>query len=202
MNRISGFARACAYALVANAVIAAPSATEDARKALAAGIDEVSAVLRERRGQPDLPEQLAPVTEKHFAFASTTRLAVGPSWREFTADERAKSTELFSRLMIKTYAERINGEIAPQIAYGTAVEIKTGRVEIPTQITNAGQTYAVTYRLELETASGRWRVYDVVAEGVSLISNYRSQFEPILQRGGAKALISTLEAKLAENSSR
>jgi phospholipid transport system substrate-binding protein len=53
--------------------------------------------------------------------------------------------------------------------------------------------------MELDPASpGRWRVYDVIAEGVSLIANYRAQFSPIVEKSGPAGLLRTLEAKLAE----
>lgn len=176
------------------------AATDDAKAALAAGIDEVAAAIRDRPKQDDLIALLDTLVDKHFAFATTTRLAVGPAWRDFTPEEQARATELFSRLVIRTYADRVAGDARPVIVYGQPVELKAGRIEVPTTTTTAGQTYAVAYRLEQERASSpaRWRVYDVVAEGVSLISNYRSQFDPIVKKSGAAGLLATLDAKLAE----
>lgn len=185
----------CAIALPAT-VQAGPA--EDAQAALHSGIDEVSAALRERPPQENLIALLDTLADKHFAFETTTRLAVGPGWREFSPEQRTQATGLFSRLIIRTYANRIDGDKPPVIAYGTPVELRAGRVEVPTRVTDAtGQTYAVTYRLELDKTVGRWRIYDVVAEGVSLISNYRSQFDPIVRRGGGKGLIEALENQLA-----
>lgn len=176
------------------------AATDDAKAAVAAGISEVSAALRERPTQDDLIALLDTLVEKHFAFATTTRLAVGPAWRDFTPDQQSKAVALFSRLVIRTYADRVTGETNPKIVYGQPVELKAGRVEVPTTTTASGQTYSVAYRLELDRGvePARWRVYDVVAEGVSLISNYRSQFDPIVKKSGAPGLLETLEAKVAE----
>lgn len=196
---------AFAFALLALASAALPSglraaANDDAKAALAAGIDEVAAAIRDRPAQDDLIALLDTLVDKHFAFTTTTRLAVGPAWRDFTPDERSRATELFSRLVIRTYADRVTGDTRPVIVYGQPLELKAGRIEVPTTTTTGGQTYAVAYRLELDRASSpaRWRVYDVVAEGVSLISNYRSQFDPIVKKSGAAGLLSTLETKLAE----
>jgi phospholipid transport system substrate-binding protein len=180
------------------ALDAAPA--DEAKTALAAGIDEVSSAIRERPPQDDLIALLDSLIEKHFAFGTTTRLAVGPAWRDFTPEQQAKAVALFSRLVIRTYADRVTGDINPKIVYGQPLELKAGRVEVPTTTTSAGQTYAVAYRLELDRESkpARWRVYDVVAEGVSLISNYRSQFDPIIKKSGATGLLETLETKIAE----
>lgn len=188
-----------AFACLAPAPVRADAASE-AKAALALGIDEVAAALRERPAQDDLVSLLDTLVDRHFAFASTTRLAVGPAWRDFTPEQQQRAVHLFSRIVIRTYADRIGGDTRPQIAYGAPVELRAGRVEIPTTATTGGQTYSVAYRLEQDRAAmpARWRVYDVVAEGVSLIANYRSQFDPILKKSGPAGLLETLEAKLAE----
>ncbi|MCU0792681.1 MAG: ABC transporter substrate-binding protein [Opitutaceae bacterium] len=187
----------CCALAGAGRLFAAP--VDDARAALSHGIDEVTTALRERPAQDDLVAMLDTLANKHFAFATTTRLAVGPAWRDFTEAERARATELFSRLVVRTYANRLRGETAPDIAYGQPVELRPGRIEIPTTVRSGGANYAIIYRLEeVREAAPAWRVYDVVAEGVSLIANYRSQFDPILRQSGAAGLIRSLEAKLAE----
>lgn len=182
----------------ASSLHAAPA--DDAKAALAAGIAEVSNAIRERPAQDDLIALLDSLIDKHFAFGTTTRLAVGPAWRDFAPEQQKKTVALFSRLVIRTYADRVTGDTNPKIVYGQPLELKAGRVEVPTTTTTAGQTYAVAYRLELdrEGTPARWRVYDVVAEGVSLISNYRSQFDPIIKKSGASGLLETLETKIAE----
>lgn len=203
------FARALrpllALGLAFVALSAAPAlradTADEAKTALIAGIDEVSAAIRDRPPQNDLIALLDTLVDKHFAFTTTTRLSVGPAWRDFSPEQQKRITELFSHLVIRTYADRISGETDPKIVFGKPTELRAGRVEVPTQTTiSTGQTFAVTYRLELDRESQpqRWRVYDVIGEGVSLISNYRSQFDPIVKKSGAKGLISTLEAKLAE----
>ena len=188
--------------LGALACAAALSATpaDEAKTALVAGIDEVSAALRDRPKQDDLIALLDTLVDKHFAFATTTRLAVGPTWRDFTPEQQTKAIDRFSHLVIRTYAVRIGADIKPEISYGNPTELRPGRVEIPTTVKTGGQTYAVAYRLELDrdAAPARWRVYDVVAEGVSLIANYRAQFDPIVKKSGADGLLKTLEDKLAE----
>jgi len=195
-------------ALALTALLAALTAhaapVDEASAALGNGIDEVSAALRERPKQDDLIAQLDTLVEKHFAFTTTTRLAVGPAWRDFTPKQRTKVEQLFSKLVIRTYADRIAGDAAPDITYGAPTELKAGRVEVPTVIRIADTTYSIVYRLELATGSApaRWRVYDVVAEGVSLIANYRGQFEPILRKSGPDGLIDTLTAKVAQPAAR
>ncbi len=202
LRRIRFLLLPLAFACLVPAISRADGASE-ARSALALAIDEVAAALRERPAQGDLVNLLDTLVDKHFAFATTTRLAVGPAWRDFASEQQTRAIYLFSRIVIRTYADRIGGDTGPQVTYGQAVELRAGRVEIPTTAITGGQTYSVAYRLELEKASSpaRWRIYDVVAEGVSLIANYRSQFDPIVKKSGPAGLLDTLEAKLAEQSS-
>ena len=187
------------------AALTLPAApVDEARTALGLGIDEVSAALRERPKQDDLIAQLDTLVEKYFAFTTTTRLAVGPAWRDFTPEQRTRMEELFGKLVIRTYAANLQAEATPVITYGTPTELKAGRVEVPTTLRIDNTTYSILYRLELEagTTPARWRVYDVVAEGVSLIANYRGQFEPILRKSGPAGLIDTLAAKVAPPAAR
>lgn len=204
MKLVRALRHTFALALLAGSAALHAAPTDDARAALSAGIEDVAAQLRGHPGQADQVAILDQAADKYFAFATTTRLAVGRPWNDFSAEQRARATSLFSRLVVRTYASRIGGDKPPEIAYGPAVELKPGRIEIPTTVkTGAGQTYAVVYRLEFDPANAAagWRVYDVVAEGVSLISNYRAQFDPIVKKSGAAGLISAIEAKVAEAAS-
>ena len=188
-------------ALLLSAALCTATPADDARRDLETGIGEVFAALRARPEGQKLADTLDPVVAGHFAFETTTRLAVGPAWRDFDPAHRARATELFGRLVVRTYSDRLRGDTPPRVVFEAPVELKPGRVEVPTKATTAdGQTYSVAYRLEAPSAPppARWRVYDVVAEGVSLIGNYRAQFEPIVSRGGADALLAALETKVAE----
>ncbi len=179
-----------------------PTAPVDqARLALQTSITEITAALRAPGEETDLLARLETLTTTHFALETTTRLAVGPAWRDFTKDQHEQAIRLFSQLVVRTYAERLRGEAAaaPVVEYGKPVELRAGRVEVPTQTRSGGKTYLVAYRLE--ASPGGWRIYDVVAEGVSLVGNYRAQFEPVLARGGAPALLRTIEAKISAPSS-
>lgn len=179
---------------------AAPA--DDARAALVGGIDEVSAALRAHPSQQDLITLLDTMVDKHFAFATTTRLSIGPAWRDLPLEQQARLTILFSRLVIRTYADQFQSKNPPVVTYGPAQELRAGRYEIPTRVVSDGKTYAISYRMDYDPPSSRWRIYDIVAEGVSLIANYRAQFDPIIHKSGATGLIQTLEAKLADASAR
>jgi phospholipid transport system substrate-binding protein len=127
-----------------------------------------------------------------------TRRAVGPGWRSFTPAEQKKATAAFTTLVIRTYSNKITPGEKPQIQVQKAVEPAAGRVDVPTTLVYKGSRYNVTYRME--QTGGSWLITDVVIEGVSLISNYRAQLDAQFKKGGAAAVISSLEQSAARNS--
>ncbi len=182
---------------------AAP-ATVDAAKSvdpvqmLRAAVDEVLAIAY--AGQPSadaLAPRLRPVLEKYFNFDLLTRSAVGPSWSGFSPEQQKRATVLFAEVVIRTYAQKFEPGDRPKISYSKSVELNATSRELPTTITYAGKTYAVSYRVR-QFPEG-WRIYDVNIEGVSMVSNYRAQFDPIAQKkDGPAALIAALEKNIAD----
>lgn len=139
-------------------------------------------------------ERVRPLLLEHFDVETITRGAVGFPWRQFSAEDRERVTKLFSEVVMRTYASRFEPVERPVIKYGSAAELPRGRQEVATTITYAGQQYAVSYRLQSQ--GDTWRIYDVIAEGVSLVANYRAQFDSIIRKGGVSALIAALEENL------
>jgi phospholipid transport system substrate-binding protein len=183
---------ACAVALSA---VAAPA---DPVSQLRGQVDQILAIAYSGQSNETIVDRVRPLLERDFSFELVTRQAIGPGWRQFTPADQQKVTDLFSRLVIRIYAARVVGTQRPNIAYGKMVTLAPDRCEIPTRVTasNGDRPYTVVYRLI--NLSGAWRIYDVLIEGVSFVANYRAQFDELVQRGGAPAVIKSLEAKLAE----
>jgi phospholipid transport system substrate-binding protein len=164
---------------------------------LRGSVDEVLSIAYSGRGTETLPGRVRLALEKCFAFDLVTRQAMGPGWRQFSASDQKRATELFGELLVRTYSARVVGTQRPKVAYGNPVTLASDRCEIPTRVTfpSGNEPVAVVYRMTRLPAG--WRIYDVLIEGVSFVANYRAQFEEIIQKGGAPAVIRTLEAKLA-----
>ncbi|MGH8017642.1 MAG: MlaC/ttg2D family ABC transporter substrate-binding protein [Opitutaceae bacterium] len=189
---MSLFSLTLAFAAIAQAA----ERPEDPMQMLQRGVDEVMAIAYDGagdQGQP-LSERVRHVLRKYFDFDAVTRRAVGPGWRKLSEEERSRVTELFSTLVLRTYADSFEPGERPEVKYGSAIELSSTRRELPTTVVYAGKNYAVSYRVELNDS--RWQVYDVIIEGVSMIANYRAQFESILRNGGGGALIDSLENNL------
>jgi phospholipid transport system substrate-binding protein len=135
------------------------------------------------------------VLQKHLSFEAMTRRAVGPGWRQFSRDQQQQATRLFTTLIIRTYSSKFTPGEHPEVQYKSATIPTPGRVEVPTTLLYQGSRYNVVYRLE---ESEGWRVTDVVIEGVSLVANYRSQFDVEFKKGGANAVVAALSQSVAK----
>jgi phospholipid transport system substrate-binding protein len=173
------------------------AAAQDASDIIRTAVNEVLAVVYDQpAGDQPLSVRVRPVLEKYFDFQYTTQSAIGPGWRKMTPAQLQKAVELFSDLVIRTYADRFDPVERPVITVDKALQPAETRREVPTTITYQGQKYSVSYRLK--SGPQGWRVYDVVIENVSMVANYRSQFDELMNKGGPEALLRALEEKRRE----
>lgn len=171
---------------------------KDPAQAVRTTNDQVLAIIYEQPADGRLlAARVQPVLEKYFDFAALTRRAVGPGWRQLTPGQQQRATELLTGLIVRNYCAHFDTSVRSRISIAAPVALAAGRCEVPTTIVYSGKNIAVTYRAELMPDG--WRFYDVIVEGVSLVANYRAQFTALFQQGGAAAIISALEKKLAEN---
>lgn len=151
--------------------------------------DEVISIAEGSATNKALMQKVRPVLEKNLSFPAMTRRAIGPGWRTFTPDQQKKAISLFTDLVIRRYAGRYTIGERPEVTYRAATTPAPGRAEVPTRVLYKGSRYEVIYRLE---QAEDWRITDVVVEGVSLVGNYRSQFDASYQKGGANAVLNAL----------
>ena len=162
--------------------------------------DKVLAEVTARKAELEArPELIYPLVEStvlpHFDFREMSQSALGRFWRDASEDQKAGITREFRELLVRTYASALLGYSGQQIEYLPAqFPADATNVMIPTRITSAGAPpVPINYRLKLEDS--RWMVYDVVIDGVSLFTNYRSQFAAVVRRNGIDGLIATLADK-------
>jgi len=168
---------------------AASAATAEAEKHLQAAVGEVLAAGDAARDNESLVASLRPILQRHISFDTMTRRAVGPGWRQFAADQQQQAARLFTTLIIRTYAGKFTPGEHATIKFNPATEPAPGRIEVPTTLVYKGSKYSVIYRLE--EAEG-WKITDVVIEGVSMVANYRAQFDAEFKKGGASAVVGAL----------
>jgi phospholipid transport system substrate-binding protein len=127
-----------------------------------------------------------------FDFGETARRALGRHWQALAANERAEFTALFTDLIERAYISKIERYSGERIAFaGESVE--GGLASVRTRfVTKKGTEIPVDYRMQQR--GDRWLVYDVSVEGVSLINNYRTQFDKIIQTSSYAELVRKMKA--------
>jgi phospholipid transport system substrate-binding protein len=120
---------------------------------------------------------------------------LGRNWSRLTPAQQAEAVDLVGRLIIRTYALQLSTGERPVITVTASRDIGPDRHEIVSTVVQQGDPVNVVYRLG--RIDGEWKVYDVLAEGVSVVGNYRQQFDAHFQKGSAAGLLALLQNKLA-----
>jgi len=131
----------------------------------------------------------------HFNFGSMTALAMGQNWNKATPEQKKRLVEEFKTLLVRTYASALAAyseqrfDFRPLRARPTDTDVIVN-VRV---IQSGAQPVPIDYSME-KTASG-WKVYDVMVGGVSLVANYRTEFNASVREVGIEGLIRNLQAK-------
>jgi phospholipid transport system substrate-binding protein len=166
-----------------------------------ASIDRVLATLKDPRLQKN-PEkrrqQIKEIIRERFDFGEMARRSLGPEWQRRTPEERKEFVKLFIDLLERAYISAIEDVEAVrdlrEKVDGNYAEVKTRVVD------KKGVEFSVDYRLH--NVNGKWKVYDVLVENVSLVNNYRDQFNRILTRYSYAEVIRRMKAKQFEDAGR
>lgn len=130
-----------------------------------------------------------------FDFAEISRHALARHWRALTEPEREEFVGLFRALLDRTYLPQIKLYQGERIQFvGESVDGNFAAVQARVAV-RRGLEAAVLFRLH--RTGGRWLIYDVSVEGISLVANYRAQFEQIIQRASYGGLVARMKQKLA-----
>jgi len=138
-------------------------------------------------------DALRAITDSVFDWQEMSRRALGPHWQSRSEAERAEFVGLFRNLVEGAYAAKIEGYTGERMSYaGDSVEGDQATVRTRL-ITRQGQEVPVDYRMVKREA--RWKIYDVGVEGVSMVGNYRTQFNQIIRTSSYEELIRKLKSR-------
>jgi phospholipid transport system substrate-binding protein len=128
-----------------------------------------------------------------FDFTETTRRSLGQHWQARTPAEREQFVRLYADLLERSYIGKIELYSGERIVFvGDTIEREQATVRTRL-VTKAGTEIPVDYRMH--RVGDRWLTYDVAIEGVSMVANYRAQFNKIIQASGFAALVTKLSEK-------
>jgi phospholipid transport system substrate-binding protein len=193
------FLNTCAALILA--VAAVPSLAQEAPDVMVKRVaGEVLQIVRaDPKVQAGDQQRLREVIETkllpHFDFERMTALAMGRNWQEATPEQQKQLIDQFRTLLVRTYSGALTQyrdqtmEYKPLRADPAATD-----VTVRTEVIRPGQApVQIDYGLT-KTAAG-WKAFDIIVGGVSLVTNYRDEFNEQVRNGGVDGLINTLTAK-------
>jgi phospholipid transport system substrate-binding protein len=156
-----------------------------------------------RPGEP-LPvqehrDEILDIVHTYFDFEEMGKRALGRHWKGQSPANQKEFISLFERLIFNTYLDRVDTYTCSNenVAYD-GEQVEGAYALVKTRVSGVSNykeiEFPIEYRLRLK--DGDWKVYDVVIEGVSLVNNYRSQFDSMLSKGSFDDLISQLRGKV------
>jgi phospholipid transport system substrate-binding protein len=161
-------------------------------------VDKALGVLRDPRLKPaarlnERRDQLKQILFARFDFTEMAKRSLGANWRGRTPQEQEEFVRLFTDVLERAYAAIIESYPDEKIVYlnervdGTFADVNSKIM------TSKGEEYTINYKAHF--VGNEWKVYDVVAENVSLVNNYRSQFNRVISKESYEELVRRLKDK-------
>lgn len=191
LKRITLFSTAALF--LASAALANP--IEDVKKT----VDEVVHIVADKemkKNEAKRRQALKKAISTIFDYSEMAKRSLGKHWNVRTAAEKKQFSELFATLLENSYAGKIESYNNEKIVYIKEI-LEEDYAEVKSKVVTAARDeFTLDYRLFKQ--NGKWMVYDVIIEGVSLVSNYRSQFNKIITANGYARLVEKLQSKSEE----
>ncbi len=191
----------CLLALLLALPLAPATAATEPQEVVRETADQMLGKLRSHRAELDADPSLIygmvqDIVLPRFDFELISRYVLGRYWRQASAAQQQAFIEGFRSLLVRTYAHALLNYSDQDIRYLSVRADKGGdRVLVPTQVAAAGApAIPIDYKLYRD-GGGAWKVYDVVIDGISLVSTYRTNFNSQIGRVGIDGVIESLQQR-------
>ena len=168
-------------------------------------IDQAMAVFKDKGIAPaDREKKLRAIAEGHFDFEKMARTAVGLHWRDFSEQQRAEFVPLFTNFIEDVYLSRMEQysvEKVQQDIQSANIQFIKERMDAPDQavvfseVALASGAKPIDVNYLMKRNGDEWRIYDITIDAISVIANYRNQFNHVLNEGGYDKLAAIMRQK-------
>lgn len=141
-------------------------------------------------------EKLRLIYDRMFDDVELSRRTLARNWNKLSVPQRQEFVQLFRQVLEKAYVDKILSYTDEKIVYDKESMLSANQSEVPTRIVTSSKSIPISYRMIMK--EGIWKVYDVIVENVSLVQNYRTQFNDILAKDTPEQLLETLRKKVKE----
>ncbi len=139
-------------------------------------------------------EKLRVIYKDMFDEIEFSKRTLTRNWNKFSPAERVEFVKLFEQVLEKSYIDKILDYSNEKVNFYKESMLSDNQAEIQTKIVTSSKEIPIFYRMVLK--DGKWKVYDVVVENVSLVQNYRTQFNDILTKNTPEQLLEILRKKV------
>ena len=196
---------AIAASASAQVMVTPPASPDDAMASVKSVIDQSIVVFKDQNISPvDREQKLRAIAESHFDFQEMAQSAIGYHWRTLTPAQKSEFVPLFTTFIEDAYLSRIESYSVEKVNE----QIKSSMIQFIKQ-TNDGPDYgevfstvvlkdraspiAVNYLMRRD--GNEWKIYDITIDAISVIANYRNQFNRVLNNDGYDKLVSIMRQK-------
>ncbi|MGA6972859.1 MAG: ABC transporter substrate-binding protein [Candidatus Binatus sp.] len=175
----------------------APALADDPSSVVRTTVNQALNVLRDTSTPlAQRQDQLRQIVSSTFDFTEMAKSALGYHWKQITPDQQKEFTTAFVAFIEDSYLSKINDYRGQQVTFGVVSNDGPQYAQVNTDIVQpTGDAIHVNYRL-LQSGN-TWKIYDVTVDAISIIANYRNQFNRVMNNQGYDKLISDLKAKQA-----
>ena len=139
-------------------------------------------------------EKLEAMYEQMFDEVELSKRSLGGNWKKLSPAQQQEFIQLYRQILGKAYVDKILSFTNEKIVFSKENILSNNQAEVQTKVITSSNEIPIFYRLILK--DGTWKVYDVVVENVSLVQNYRSQFNSILAENTPDQLLEILRKKV------
>jgi len=165
---------------------------------LRAAIEKVQVILNDPQlkaagKKGERLDKLRQVIQPKFDFTEMAKRSLGTNWQRRNPEEQRDFVKVFTDLLENAYVDSIDSYDGEKVVFTNEKQDKEYG-EVNTKIvTKKGEEFSVNYKLH--QASGNWKVYDVVIENISIVNNFRSQFNRVIAKSSYEELLRTMKEK-------
>ncbi len=161
-----------------------------------AGVDKVVAVASDKSLElPVKKEKIRELVGEFFDFKVLSRLTLGRHWKKFKPEQQQEFVKLYRTLLENVYMDRILAYTDEKVVFEKEIMHSDKKAEVQSKVMTSAAQIPIHYRMVIR--GKEWKVYDVVIEGVSMVRNYRSQFNEIMAKESADQLLDTLRKRVS-----
>lgn len=164
-------------------------------------VEKVTTILKDPKLQTEAKrKELREIVYPKFDFTEMARRSLGSHWQRRSADEQREFVRLFTELVENAYMTNLDGYQGEKVVIGAEKQDKEFAQVDTKIITKKGEEFAVNYKLH--QAENDWKIYDVVIENISIVNNYRSQFNRVIAQSSFEELFRKMKDKQFESAGK